>query len=302
VDRTTTPALTRNPDRTGRLTSPDPPASITPPTPRPSQVVPCAWRNPGPLQLAGDTVAAAERSLLRLFPPSRTVHTLTGRVGGGPKRSHPHRESNQASSPRPTHARTRANAHKDHRPNRGSPITYQIRYDLWVSPHALTQVREATGLSISELAARAGTSRPTLSAYEHRRVSPTLETFERILAAAGHRLTTTPVLVWREVDLGRAGVVAVPDRLPDLSPVASLRRLDLPVHLEWSSPRRTVDLSDRRQRARAYEVVLREGRPSDIEGIVDGALLVDLWDELVLPRRLRSEWQPLIDDIRTGEA
>lgn len=27
---------------------------------------------------------------------------------------------------------------------------------------------------------------------------------------------------------------------------------------------------------------------------VDGALLVDLWDELVLPRAVRSAWAPLV--------
>ena len=75
----------------------------------------------------------------------------------------------------------------------------------------------------------------------------------------------------------------------------------LPLHLEWSQPERVVDLSDRHVRGRVYEVVLREGRPSDIEGIVDGAMLVDLWDELVLPRRLRAAWQSLIDAARGSD-
>ena len=44
-----------------------------------------------------------------------------------------------------------------------------------------------------------------------------------------------------------------------------------------------MNLANRRERARTYETVLREGRPADIIDIVDGALLVDLWDELVLP-------------------
>ena len=53
-------------------------------------------------------------------------------------------------------------------------------------------------------------------------------------------------------------------------------------------------MSDRRQRARCYEVVLREGMPADIHRFVDGALLVDLWADLVLPRDLRNAWQPAI--------
>lgn len=33
---------------------------------------------------------------------------------------------------------------------------------------------------------------------------------------------------------------------------------------------------------------------------VDGALLVDLWDDLTLPDPLRKAWQTLIDDARNG--
>lgn len=165
----------------------------------------------------------------------------------------------------------------------------------------ISQAREAAGLSKADLAERAGTSRPTLSAYEHGRVSPTLDTAERILAAAGHRLTTTPIVEWYQVDVGRARSASVPDHLPDLSATEALRSVELPLHIEWSSRRRTVDLADRRQRARIYEVVLREGRPVDIESIVDGALLVDMWNELVLPRRLREAWQPLVDEARGSD-
>jgi hypothetical protein len=34
--------------------------------------------------------------------------------------------------------------------------------------------------------------------------------------------------------------------------------------------------------------------PRDIATYVDGALLVDLWDDLVLPRELRREWSPTL--------
>jgi transcriptional regulator with XRE-family HTH domain len=161
----------------------------------------------------------------------------------------------------------------------------------------LTAVREAAGLSKTDLAQRARTSRTTLSAYEHGRVSPTLDTAERILAAADHRLTASPMLHWQEVEISAGRTAAVPDRLPDLPVVEAVRSFEMPLHLDWSRPGRLVDLADRRQRARAYEVVLREGRPADIESIVDGALLVDLWDEMVVPKRLRTAWQPIIDEV-----
>jgi hypothetical protein len=39
---------------------------------------------------------------------------------------------------------------------------------------------------------------------------------------------------------------------------------------------------------------LQEGTPADILAYVDGTLLVDLWEDLVLPRGVRSAWAPLI--------
>lgn len=44
-------------------------------------------------------------------------------------------------------------------------------------------------LTQAELAARAGTSQAALSAYENGRKQPSLETFSRILEAAGARLS-----------------------------------------------------------------------------------------------------------------
>ena len=132
----------------------------------------------------------------------------------------------------------------------------------------LSDAREAAGLSKTDLAERAHTSRTTLSAYEH------------------------------GVDLGGGRTASVADGLPDLSVRDALRTLEMPLHLDWSRSAGVVDLADRAQRARAYEVALREGRPVDIESIVDGALLVDLWDDLVLPIRLRDAWQPTIDRVR----
>ncbi len=133
-------------------------------------------------------------------------------------------------------------------------------------------------------------------------MSPTLDTLERILEATGHELVARRVIHWHTVRVGGGRLASVPDALPSLDPASSLRRLELPLHLEWSKKDRHVNLAYRRERARTYETVLREGRPDDIAGIVDGALLVDLWDELVLPRRIRAAWQPLIDEVRDGAA
>jgi transcriptional regulator with XRE-family HTH domain len=164
-----------------------------------------------------------------------------------------------------------------------------------VAGELIEHARRQAGLSKEELARRAGTSRPTLSAYEHGHKSPRLDTAARIVAEAGFALTLKPKVTYRHIVTRHHRVASVPDRLVRLPVNQALARAELPVHLEWSSTDRTVDLADRRQRARCYEIVLREGTPADIAAYVDGALLVDLWDELVLPPDIRAAWQPVID-------
>jgi transcriptional regulator with XRE-family HTH domain len=166
----------------------------------------------------------------------------------------------------------------------------------------LERARRLAGLSRSELARRAGASRPTLAAYAAGTKSPNLSTAERIVQAAGFELDLVPRPVFREAAIGRGRAVYVPDVLPRLPLDHALGQVQLPLHLNWSEPGREFDLADRRQRARAYEIVLREGTPQDIVGYVDGALLVDLWPELVLPISVRRAWQPLIDAVRGSQA
>jgi transcriptional regulator with XRE-family HTH domain len=166
----------------------------------------------------------------------------------------------------------------------------------------LEKARVGAGLTQEDLARRAGTSRTTLSAYEHGRKSPTVVTFARLLATMGCELTTQRQVTFTRKPTGRGRWVWVPDQLPRLDVVHALERLRLPLHLNWSAPSREFDLGSRADRARVYEIVLREGRPADILAYVDGALLVDLWDELVLPRAVRSAWAPVIEASRATAA
>jgi hypothetical protein len=129
-------------------------------------------------------------------------------------------------------------------------------------------------------------------------MSPNLITAERILRAAGFDLDLVPHPSFREAEVPHGHAAYVPAVLPRLPTDRALGRVRLPLHLNWSQPGREFDLSDRRQRARVYEIVLREGTREDICDYLDGALLVDLWPELVLPAPLRREWQPLIDAVR----
>lgn len=164
-----------------------------------------------------------------------------------------------------------------------------------MSAEFLERVRLAAGLSQEDLATRAGTSRSTLSAYEHGRKSPTLATVERLLDQAGFELSAEPRVGFVEHAGRRGRPVFVPDRLWRLPLERAFATVVLPATLNWSRPGAAYVLGERRARARCYEVVLREGLPDDLRVYLDGALLVDLWDELVLPRDLRVLWQPLID-------
>ena len=155
--------------------------------------------------------------------------------------------------------------------------------------------REAAGLSRSALAAAAGTSRPTLSAYEHGRKSPTLDTASRILGEAGFELALVPLVEFVEIVVERGRSIWVPTELPRLLVEDALATVVLPVHLNWSDRGRHFNMRERRSRARVYEIVLREGRPEDVRRYVDGALLVDLWDELVLPSAVRGAWNALVN-------
>lgn len=86
----------------------------------------------------------------------------------------------------------------------------------------------------------------------------------------------------------------VPDVLPQLPSQQALETVELPLRLNWSEPGRRFDLRNRSDRARLYEIVIREGEPKDILKYVDDTLLVDLWDELVIPKELRDLWAPIV--------
>lgn len=164
----------------------------------------------------------------------------------------------------------------------------------------IRNARVSARLTAAELARRAQTARSAVSAYEHGRKSPTLETAERLLDAAGYELVARPRVKFTRSTTPHGRPLVVPDRLPKLDSRPALRRTRLPHHLAWSSPDREYDLSDRKDRARVYRTVLIEGNDDDILEFVDGALLADLWDELDLPVATKSAWQPLIDEARSG--
>lgn len=167
-------------------------------------------------------------------------------------------------------------------------------------PSMLLRARQAVGMTQQQVARRAQTSRTTLSAYEHGRKSPTVDTVVRLLDATGHELVAVRQVRFAERLTSRGRPFVVPDALWRLSLGQAMARVDLPLHLSWSDPSRSVDLADRNERARCYEIVLREGTAEDVQSLVDGALLVDLWSELVLPREIKAAWEPLVTAVLSG--
>jgi hypothetical protein len=82
----------------------------------------------------------------------------------------------------------------------------------------------------------------------------------------------------------------IPDDIDDPTVAKARGVVTLPLRVNWSRTDPTYDLSDRRQRARVYEQVLREGTAADVRHVIDVDELIDLWDELVLPRAVSKAW------------
>jgi len=59
----------------------------------------------------------------------------------------------------------------------------------------IREVRRRQGLTQAQLAQRAGTSQPVISAYEHGRRDPGYETLRKLVEAAGERLRVDAVAI-----------------------------------------------------------------------------------------------------------
>lgn len=172
-----------------------------------------------------------------------------------------------------------------------------IEYDTVVKfAETLFEARMAAGLTQAELSTRSGIARPNIAAFEAGRRDPRWDTAIRTLEAAGAVVEVVEPITWTWT-AGRRPY-AVPSRLWRLDLRDSFRVLTPGLHLWWSGPALRLDLANRADRIRAYELILREGAPEDIGATVDGALLIDAWPDLVLPTELRQAWQPVLDRAR----
>jgi transcriptional regulator with XRE-family HTH domain len=94
----------------------------------------------------------------------------------------------------------------------------------------LRRVRRRSGLSLRTLAARAETSHSTLAAYERGRKVPTVETFDRIVRAAGFEVGVelTPTVGGTDREARGRELAEVLD-LAEQFPARHAAELDVPV-------------------------------------------------------------------------
>lgn len=160
----------------------------------------------------------------------------------------------------------------------------------------LDEVRRASRVSITDWARRAGTSRPTLSAYLSGRVDPRLSTTERLLHAVGLELTTRPAIERTTRQVSDGSTIEVLDHLPRLPVAVAFTRLEIPALLTRQS-RRVFNLRDDATRAECFGVLLTASRvhPDAIDIIatsVDAAALMTVWHRLTIDPLLKEAWEP----------
>ena len=157
----------------------------------------------------------------------------------------------------------------------------------------ILNARRGSGLTQRALASRGGTSQAALSAYERGLKAPNLAVAERIVEAAGYRLDLVTQVNFTRHTAPTAGAFWVPDRLWR----GRLPECFAKIYLDDATRFRGVarfNLRRRPQRRRLYELLLRRGKPDEMRDWMDGALLVDIWDDLKIPEAIRQAWQPAV--------
>jgi transcriptional regulator with XRE-family HTH domain len=185
----------------------------------------------------------------------------------------------------------------------------------WVkSDHAsgpvtvIETARRAARLSQRRLAEIARTQQSSISEYERRRKSPTLDVVERLLDAADHELAARPRVFWDQVEDPEVGSFRVPDKLWAVPAPKCFAKVQAWKYVfradataDWTQYIRTWDLSVTSERIDYYQLVVQHGMAKMVEDSVDGLLLIQAWPEMTLPSPIRRAWQPLIDGATKHE-
>lgn len=161
----------------------------------------------------------------------------------------------------------------------------------------IEEARLASGLGQAELAALAGTSQPTLSAYERGKKVPGLAVAERLVNAAGWNIALQPRVSFTEhpAPPGFRFPFVVPDRLWRLEAPMCFRTIKFFDLIDEDNDKFWWDLSVRADRKLVYERLLTYGSEALLALYLDGALLIDLFPEMEVPEPMRTIWAAVVE-------
>lgn len=175
-------------------------------------------------------------------------------------------------------------------------IRSMISDHLRMDPKTVIEVaRRSAGLSQRQLARWADTQQSSISEYESRRKSPTLDVVERLLDAAGAELVVRPMVMFDLRKDSEIGQYVVPDRLWSVPLPECFAKVQVLKYIFKTDDHRIWDLSDPGERIGYYELALVHGTADMLLDSVDGQLLVQAWRQMRVPDVIRDAWQPLID-------
>jgi transcriptional regulator with XRE-family HTH domain len=152
--------------------------------------------------------------------------------------------------------------------------------------------RRAAGVSQQQLALWAGTQQSSVSEYESRRKSPTLEVVERLLAVADFELAIRPVVGFEPREDPEIGQYLVPERLWSVPMPDCFSKVQVLGYLFKSRRPRVWDLSVEAERIDYYEWAIVHGLPELLLDSVDGLLLMQVWERLNIPEVVRAAAGP----------
>ncbi|HEY3530749.1 MAG TPA: helix-turn-helix transcriptional regulator [Nocardioides sp.] len=162
-------------------------------------------------------------------------------------------------------------------------------------PTVIEVARKRFGASQAQLALWARTQQSSISEYESRRKSPTLEVTERILAVLDFELALRPVVLFETREHPEIGEYVVPERLWSVPMPECFGQIQVLGALLNQSRPQVWDLSVEAERIGFYGWVIGRGVPQLMLESVDGVLLMQVWDRLDLPTVIREAWQPVLD-------
>jgi len=165
----------------------------------------------------------------------------------------------------------------------------------------IEMARKAAGLSQRRLAEIARTQQSSVSEYESRRKSPTLEVVERLLDAADAELAVKPMVFFDYRGDPEIGSFAVPDRLWSVPLPDCFSRVQVLKYIFHTDDNKIWDLSNPTERIEYYELALAHGLEQMLLDSVDGVLLIQAWPHMHLPDVVREAWQPVIDAAKATQ-